>query len=631
MPDIVAELESVPIAGPETSAAPAAATATASVDLNATLDLLAQTIVQALGFGVAVVNLAQADGSQVVVSVAGSADAREALHGHVDSADVWARLLAESEPWGRLCFLDHRHASLEAMGVFSWIPDIEIPSDPEAWHPEDALFAPLYACDGSLLGVLSVDLPRDGRRPDQSTRDALEAFAVSAALAIEHATLRSRAEESEQRFQKLASADPLTGLGNRSLLLDRLQHACQRRTSNAMALVFVDLDGFKQVNDAYSHAHGDFVLLTVAERLRGVVRQHDTVARWGGDEFIVLLEEVPDIGTVSQVTRRINEVVARPILFAGDTLQVTASIGVTISEPDDTAEPDGLIRDADSAMYSAKRGGKNRTTVFDRALRQHRSEHDHIAGLLARAVSEDRLVLHYQPVVRLSDAAVVGVEALLRLRDDDDTLLYPDDFLRTALETDHLIEIEHEVLRRACQQAVGWAELGHVLKVSVNVCAAQLALVDDFERAVLGALHSSGLPPDRLICEVTEHTAFEVTDATVAGMARLVSRGVDFSIDDFGTGYASLAYLRSLAVQEIKVDASFVQTAPSERASAAIVRAVATLATELGVRCVAEGVESQEQHTHVRALGIELAQGYVYGRPSAAEHITGVLDAAAER
>jgi diguanylate cyclase (GGDEF)-like protein len=631
MPDPVADTDSTPTAGPRPAVAPSSATATASVDLRSTLDLLAQTIVQALGFGVAVVNLAQADGSQAVVSVAGSADAREALHGHVDSADVWARLLAVSEPWGRLCFLDHRNQSLDATGVLSWIPDIEISSDPQAWHPEDALFAPLYASDGSMLGVLSVDLPRDGLRPDQSTRNALEAFAVSAALAIEHATLRSRAEESEQRFQKLASADPLTGLGNRSLLLDRLQHACQRRSSRAMALVFVDLDGFKQVNDAYSHAHGDFVLLTVAQRLRAVVRQHDTVARWGGDEFIVLLEEVPAIATVSHVTGRINEVVAWPIVFGGDTMQVTASIGVTINEPRSAAEPDSLIRDADSAMYSAKRGGKNRTTVFDRTLRDHHSERDHIEALLARAVAEDRLVLHYQPVVRLSDAAVVGVEALLRLRDDDDTLLYPGEFLHIALETDHLSEIENEVLRRACEQAVAWAARGHELKVSVNVCAAQLAVVDDFERAVLDALDSSGLPPDRLICEVTEHTAFEITRGTVAGMARLMARGVDFSIDDFGTGYASLAYLRSLAVQEIKVDASFVQAAPSERASAAIVRAVATLATELGVRCVAEGVESQEQHTHVRALGIELAQGFVYGRPSAAEHITGVLETAAAR
>ena len=603
--------------------------ATASVDLTATLDLLAQTIVQALGFGVAVVNLARPDGSQAVVSVAGSAEAREALHGHVDSADVWARLLAASEPWGRLCFLDHRDDSVDAMGVYSWIPDIEVPSDPQAWHPEDTLFAPLYASDGSLLGILSVDLPRDGRRPDLGTRNALEAFAVSAALAIEHATLRSRAEESEQRFAKLASSDPLTGLGNRSLLLDRLQHACKRRSRLAMALVFVDLDGFKQVNDAYSHAHGDFVLLTVAERLRGVVRQPDTVARWGGDEFIVLLEEVPDIATVSHVTRRINEVVARPIVFGGDAVQVTASIGVTVTEPLEDAEPDGLIREADSAMYSAKRSGKNRATVFDRSQRRHRSERDHIESLLARTVSEDRLVLHYQPVVRLADAAVVGVEALLRIRDDDNTLLYPESFLHTALETDHLIAIEHRALHEACQQAVRWSHAGHPVRLSVNVCAAQLAEVDDFERALMAALDSSGLSADRLICEVTEHTAFEVTDETLAGMARLVARGVGFSIDDFGTGYASLSFLRSLSVQEIKVDASFVQSAPGERVSAAIVRAVATLAADLGVRCVAEGVESQEQHTHVRALGIELAQGYVYGRPATAEHITGVLEAAA--
>lgn len=603
--------------------------ATVTPELAATLDLLAQTIVQALGFGVAVVNLARPDGSQEVVAVAGPVEAQRSLHGNVDSADVWERLLATSESWGRLRFLDHTNDSVEAMEVLSWVPDIEVSEEADAWHPEDALFAPLYAGDGSMLGVLSVDLPRDGKRPGQGTRDALEAFAISAALAIEHATLRSRAEESEKRYQLLATSDPLTGLGNRSMLLDRLRHAVDRRPRmrSQLALVFVDLDGFKRINDGFSHAAGDLVLVTVAERLRSVVRLHDTVVRWGGDEFIVLLEELPDTETAVAVTRRINHAVAEPIDQEGDTLDVTASVGLAIGRFEDDVSAEELIRRADCAMYCAKRAGKNRMSVFDEALRHSAGAHDHVRDLMARALSQDRLVLHYQPILRLDDGAVVGAEALLRVRDDDDALLYPAAFLGTAEEHGLLPSVEHEVLLRACEQAAKWRVSGHDLRIAVNLCVAQLAAIEDLEAMVHRALEETGLPANRLTCELTEHAALDVAPATLAGMSRLVAAGVDFSIDDFGTGYGSMTYLRSMPVQEVKIDRSFVAAAPTERPAAAIVRSIATLARELGVRCVAEGVEEPEQHERLRRLGVDHGQGFFYGRPVPAEQMTAILGA----
>ncbi len=595
------------------------------VDLAATLDLLARTIVRALGFGVAAVNLARPDGSQEVVAVAGPPEAREALLGNVDGPTLWDEVVARSERWGRLCFLDHS-VELPDDEALSWVPDIKVSDDPRAWHPKDALFAPLYAGDGSLLGMLSVDLPHDGRRPDRATQEALEAFAVSAALAIEHATLRSRAEASQRRFQELAQHDPLTALGNRSMLLNRLRHAVGRHTAtrSMMALLFMDLDGFKRVNDEFSHAVGDLVLLSVADRLRNVVRLNDTVARWGGDEFIVLLEDLADTDTVLSVTRRINEVVAEPVDYQGHSLRVSGSIGIAIAGPYEDVDADELIRRADRAMYRAKRSGKDRSAVFDPTMADVAVPTHHVSDLLERALDEDRLVLHYQPIVRVPDLAVTGAEALLRLRDDDGSLLYPAGFL-PAEEQGLMRRIEYEVLRRACEQAARWRGAGHQLRVAVNLGVARLAAMEELESVVRGVLEETGLPPSGLTCELTERGALDVTPDTLLGMTRLVETGVDVSVDDFAASYGSLLYLRSMPVQEVKIDRSIVEAAPSDRSAAAIVRSVVALAAELEVRCVAEGVETAEQHALIRDLGVGLAQGHWYGRPVPPAELTAAL------
>jgi diguanylate cyclase (GGDEF)-like protein len=326
-------------------------------DLVAMLDLLAQTIVEALGFGVAAVNIVRPDGSLEVVSVAGDDSARTALLGAVDTAEVWDQLLSTGERWGRLHFLDHRSEDAQLLGLH-WIPDVEADDSPDAWHPEDALFAPLVASDGTRLGVLSVDLPCDGRRPNPAMRKALEAFAISTALAIEHATLRARAEASERRFQQLALQDSLTGVGNRPVLLERLHHALTRRPEarSLLGLVFVDLNGFKDVNDHHTHVAGDEVLVVVAQRLRMAVRTHDTVVRWGGDEFLLLLDPVDDEASAHDVVRRVERVVAEPVSYRGHQLRVTASVGVAFARADEQVSADELIRRADAAMYAVKRG-----------------------------------------------------------------------------------------------------------------------------------------------------------------------------------------------------------------------------------------------------------------------------------
>ena len=342
-----------------------AAETTVSGDLVSMLDQLAMTIVEALGFGVAAVNIARPDGSLQVVSVAGHEDARAALLGHVDDAETWEKVLARSESWGRLRFADHRNEEADA-ATLSWVPDVEAIDAEDAWHPEDALFAPLTSADGTRLGILSVDLPHDGRRPGEASRRALEAFAMAAALAIEHSTLRSRAEASERISQELATHDPLTGVGNRSMMIERLEHAASARADQRelLGLVFIDLDGFKGINDLHSHAAGDYTLQAVAKRIESVVRPHDTVVRWGGDEFLVLLERLDDEASGRRVAERITGVVADPVRYLGQELRVTASVGLAFGAAGQELDSDALVRRADTAMYQVKYGGRNGCAVY---------------------------------------------------------------------------------------------------------------------------------------------------------------------------------------------------------------------------------------------------------------------------
>lgn len=346
------------------------ADATAGGGLVVMLDLLAETIVQALGFGVACINIARPDGALEVVAVAGDDRAREALLGAVRGAETWDRLLSVSEPWGRLRFADHRNDAAN-VEMLSWVPDTAPIDAEDAWHPEDALYAPLTASDGSRLGTLSVDLPRDGRRPNSTTCQALEAFAISAALAIEHAALRARAEESERSYRHMAAHDPLTGVGNRSLLLQRLEHALTRRPGNdaLIAVVFVDLDKFKPINDRHSHEAGDHVLKVVAGRIQALVRPHDTLVRWGGDEFLILLDHLEHESAAVAVAQRVTWAVAEPLRRYGEDLSVTASVGVAITHAGARIGFDELLTRADTAMYAAKRAGGNTCAVFP--LLQH--------------------------------------------------------------------------------------------------------------------------------------------------------------------------------------------------------------------------------------------------------------------
>lgn len=321
----------------------------ASLDLTETLDAVARGVVEAAGFDVAVVNLAEPNGDFTVVSVAGGDDVRRHLMGTTGSAENWHELFRRAERWGALYFVDHRLEVPETL--FNWVPDIPVPDDPDEWHPLDCLFAPLMAPSGEWVGVLSVDMPVGGRRPGPAQREVLELFAEHAAIAILHARMHSALEQSQVRLRYAATHDPLTGLANRVLLRSHVDDLL-RRPGVQLGVLMIDLDGFKRVNDAAGHDAGDEVLRVVAERMRRHLRADDLIARTGGDEFVVVLAGDDVGGTVRRTAERLRAVIAEPITCRTGVHRVGASIGVALGR--EIADFGQLVAAADADMYRAK-------------------------------------------------------------------------------------------------------------------------------------------------------------------------------------------------------------------------------------------------------------------------------------
>jgi diguanylate cyclase (GGDEF)-like protein len=396
-------------------------------------------------------------------------------------------------------------------------------------------------------------------------------------------------------------------------------------SGSTIALLFIDLDGFKRVNDDFSHEVGDFVLRAVAQRLLGVVRQHDCVVRWGGDEFIVMVHPLPEKRAAIDLAERIATALSTP--FAVDDIQtgVTSSIGVAFSEPGDILDVEDLLRNADTAMYRAKREGKSSFAIFDGEVERWSARTQHIEKLLGYAAAEGRVEVHYQPIVRIDDGTVVAVEALMRLRDDDGGLLYPESFLCTAQETGALQSLEDVALSMACAEVANWRRLGFALRLSFNLEVERLGDLQSFERQLRHALGGSDLSADALSFEINDRCLNRADPAALAGLSSLVGAGVGFSIDGFGSGFASLKSLRSIPVSEIKIDRTYIQEAPTDKVAAAVVRAHASLAQQLGLRCVAKGVETREQDAFLRTHAITFGQGFLYEQPLRPEALTDFL------
>jgi diguanylate cyclase (GGDEF)-like protein len=450
---------------------------------------------------------------------------------------------------------------------------------------------------------------------------ALSSFFLAAVVSERRQHLSAR-QEAEDELLHRALHDPLTGLANRTLFMDRLHQALARsaRHPGATAVVFLDLDRFKVINDSLGHEAGDHVLKLMAERLRGVVREMDTASRFGGDEFLILCEELAGKEEAVFIAERLARVIAQPMELEGGEVVVTTSIGIALTGgPDD--RPEDLVRDADAALYRAKDRGRARYELFDHPMRAGAVKRLAVEAELRRALDRGELRLHYQPIVRTDDGRLTGLEALVRWQHPERGLLLPSEFVPVAEETGLIVPLGAWVLEEACRQWTEWqpvAKDGASLGLAVNISAAELGR-PQFPKTLDRLLTSTGMDASDLSLEITESVLLEASTSALDVLRHIRHMGVRMVIDDFGTGYSSLGYLKRLKVSGVKVDRSFVYGLGRDSEDSAIVAAIVSLAHALGVVVVAEGVETAAQVEGLRVLHCELAQGHYFSPPLPAE------------
>ena len=480
---------------------------------------------------------------------------------------------------------------------------------------------PLRHGDGRL-GAL--DLYRDTPGElDPHDMDAAQTLADVAAAYLLNAQAREEARAASDRFRHNALHDPLTGLPNRLLLQQRLEHAAQRakRSHTNAAILFADLDRFKQVNDTHGHQVGDELLLAVARRLSGLVRPGDTLARVSGDEFVFLCEDLQSAADVEILASRIDVAFTDPFVLAGTELAITASVGMAFAGPGEDIS-DQLVVEADIAMYQAKRKGGAGHQIIDLREAHQAVERNSLETDLRAAFAQDQLDVAYQPIVRSADGLVTGVEALLRWTHPDRGPVPPLSMVEVAEQSGLISEIGAWVLERSCRDRGRWLHEhpGAPLDLAVNVSARQL-MSPDFCATVASVLDRTGMDPTALILEMTENIFIEDSERAMTVLADLKGLGIRLALDDFGTGYSSLSYLRRLPIDIVKIDQSFIADIGQDPEGSAIVAAVTELAHVLGLAVTAEGVETQTQRDQVSAIGCESAQGYFYARPMPATEL----------
>ena len=467
------------------------------------------------------------------------------------------------------------------------------------------------------FGILNVHMCRRRAFSDDEV-----GFLESVATLITLAVTRDR---TEQATRHASLHDPLTALPNRTLVLDRLAQALARRARESInvAVLALDLDRFKLINDSLGHAAGDAVLLALAPRLTAAVRSTDTVARIGGDEFVVICPGIAGPREASQVAARLAAEVNRPLVVDSGEYFFTVSTGVAMAAtPQDT--PASLLRDADAAMYRAKELGRGRHELFDEAMRTRATTRLRIDAELRRAQERGELEVWYQPVIELATNRPVSTEALVRWRHPERGLVGPLDFIPIAEETGLIVEMGLYVLEQACRQTALWQEELPELGVGVNVSGHQVAN-PTFAAQAAEIAARTGLRTGTLVLEITESVLMAEADAPATVLGTLQRHGLKLALDDFGTGYSSLSRLKSFPLDQLKIDRSFVDGVERDRDDRAIVKATIDMAHALGLLVVAEGVETREQEDYLRASGCDLVQGYLYARPQPAAAITALL------
>jgi diguanylate cyclase len=465
--------------------------------------------------------------------------------------------------------------------------------------------SPSAAAWRELLGILSTTY----------TEEDDERYTLERSIDVSSREMRSLHEV----LSRQALEDALTGLPNRKALirhLDQSLAACAR-SGQGLAVLYVDLDGFKQVNDSLGHAVGDELLVLASQRIRACLRPEDVVARLGGDEFVVVCPNVYDSTVVPAIAARIGSQLASPFPIGEHNAVVSASIGLAMTA-DGTAPAEDLLRQADLAMYDAKLGGKARTAIFDESMQRVVDTRFSVRNALGKAIIGHELRVLYQPLVSLADEKVIGVEALVRWERPGSGLLSPDKFIPIAEESSLISAVDCWVLQEACTRGARWCAAGG--SIAVNLSARTLQQ-EDVVRVLGQTLKKTAIPPAQLTMEITETALLSGTGTAQLNLGRLRALGVKLSIDDFGTGHSSLSQLQQTDVDVLKIDQSFVSKMDHDASSAAIVNAIITLGHALGLALVAEGVERPAQAALLREQGCDSAQGWLFGRPLQPEAI----------
>ena len=420
----------------------------------------------------------------------------------------------------------------------------------------------------------------------------------------------------DEHIHHLAYHDPLTGLPNRRLLQDRLEHAIAvaQRQQNGVALMFLDLDHFKMINDSLGHEVGDLLLETIAERLRGCVRATDTVCRWGGDEFVILLENCPAADDVGQVAGKISDSLRLPVDLGATTVHSTMSIGIALF-PQDAADANELMRNADAALYEAKVGGRDTYNFFDQSMNQRARDRLELENALRDALELGQFEVHYQPKFSIGQQRLAGLEALVRWRHPEQGLIPPSEFIPVAEETGLVVPLGEWVLRESCRQIRRWQAAGYEeVEVAVNVSARHLAQRSQVER-IISIVAEEKVRPECIEIELTETTVMKNPEQAIQLLGILRDAGFGIAVDDFGTGYSSLSYLSKLPITTLKIDRSFVRDSETDSDNAEIVRTIIAMGKALNLRLVAEGVETESQMRFLERSACDVVQGYFIARP----------------
>jgi len=459
-------------------------------------------------------------------------------------------------------------------------------------------------------------------------RDANEQLVVAMVRAQ---AMAESAEAAGAQMSHMATHDFLTGLPNRALLTDRLTQAIlhAQRSGKRVALMYLDLDHFKHVNDSLGHDVGDALLQAVATRLRDNVRQSDTVCRQGGDEFVVLLAEVEALHDVAQSAQKLMAALTEPYALSGRRLHLTLSMGISI-HAEDAPDVETMMRNADTAMYHAKRQGRNQFAFFTPEMNVRAMTRQSVVTALRDAIDDDGLVLHFQPKVNIDSGAITGAEALVRLRRKGHPLMYPNAFIHVAEDCSLIQPLGRWVMEQACRQFAQWLHAGlPVGQIAVNVSAVEFH-GKDFLPGVRRILQGSGLDPSHLEVEVTESGLMQDDVPTVAVLHGLKDMGVQIALDDFGTGYSSLSYLRRFPIDTLKIDQSFVRDIDNASGAPVLVDAIIAMGRSLNLRLVAEGIETLAQRAYLQSNGCAEGQGFYFGRPVNAAAFESLLKAPAQ-